>query len=190
MSLVTWFDAITLGFILILGIKGIMNGLIKEVFGLIGLVGGFIFATRVEGVGSFINAKIYNIGNENIADFIGFLALFLIFWFVCLLVGMIVSKIIKESALGFLDRIGGFVFGCAKIFFIFAIFFAAISQISLINSQIAPVLKNSISYPIYLKAGKFIMDMDIDKIQSDINETINSTPKINLGDENNTKETQ
>ena len=42
MDLVTWFDIIIIALVLMLGIKGILNGLIKEAFGLIGLIGGLI----------------------------------------------------------------------------------------------------------------------------------------------------
>lgn len=50
MDFVTWFDIIVIALVLILGIKGILNGLIKEVFGLIGLIGGLIVASRFSDV--------------------------------------------------------------------------------------------------------------------------------------------
>ena len=50
MDLVTWFDIIVIALVLILGVKGIINGLIKETFGLIGLIGGLVVASRFSDV--------------------------------------------------------------------------------------------------------------------------------------------
>ena len=44
-----YFDVTISAIILILGIKGFMQGFIKEVFGLAGLVGGVYFASRLSG---------------------------------------------------------------------------------------------------------------------------------------------
>lgn len=41
-----WFDAFILGFTLLLGLKGIINGLIKEIFGLLGIIGGVFIASK------------------------------------------------------------------------------------------------------------------------------------------------
>ena len=35
MDFITWFDIIVIAVVVILGIKGVINGLIKEIFGLI-----------------------------------------------------------------------------------------------------------------------------------------------------------
>ena len=60
MDLVTWFDIIIIALVLMLGIKGILNGLIKEAFGLIGLIGGLIIASRFSDLaGEFITKNIY-----------------------------------------------------------------------------------------------------------------------------------
>ena len=50
MEISAWIDIAVVAFTLILGIKGIINGLIKELFGLIGLIGGLVIATRFSDV--------------------------------------------------------------------------------------------------------------------------------------------
>ena len=107
MDLVTWFDIIVIALVLILGVKGIINGLIKESFGLIGLIGGLVVASRFSDVAeSFISKNIYKFENPSFLQFVAFIGLWLVFWLVCLLVGKFLSKIVSVSGLVFLDRLG------------------------------------------------------------------------------------
>ena len=46
MEFVTLFDVVVVSLVLILGIKGVISGLIKEIFGLVGLIGGIVVASR------------------------------------------------------------------------------------------------------------------------------------------------
>ena len=56
MDAVSWFDLVVVALVLVLGIKGLLNGFIKEIFGIIGLIGGVIVASRyADEVGEFIS---------------------------------------------------------------------------------------------------------------------------------------
>lgn len=175
MQLVEWFDIIIIGAVLILGIKGIINGLIKEIFGLIGLVGGLVVSSRFSQVASaFINDKIYRIENQSLLDFVGFLTLWLGFWIVCILIGKFLSKLVGASGLGFLDRIGGFIAGSGKIFLVLAAVLAVISNTNL-NSKIEPYFKDSHVYPVLLEAGKWIANMDVKAMKDDLSNVVDRT---------------
>jgi membrane protein required for colicin V production len=41
-----YFDIIAAAIILLLGLKGIVNGFFKEIFGLVGIIGGIFIASR------------------------------------------------------------------------------------------------------------------------------------------------
>jgi len=71
-----YFD-ITIGaIVLILGIKGFMSGFIKEVFGLVGLVGGVYLASRLAtDASAFIDTNFIHIENTALLKLIGFLAI-------------------------------------------------------------------------------------------------------------------
>lgn len=57
-----WFDLVLLLVVLLLGVKGFINGLIREVFGLVGLIGGIIIASRFNiEAGNLISEHIYKI---------------------------------------------------------------------------------------------------------------------------------
>ena len=172
MDLVTWFDIIIIALVLMLGIKGILNGLIKEAFGLIGLIGGLIIASRFSDLsGEFITKNIYKFENPSFLKFVAFISLWLVFWIVCLLVGKFLSKIVSVSGLGFLDRLGGFVMGSGKIFLTFSAVVAVISGTSL-NNIIAPYFANSKVYPVLIETGKWITNLDVKNIKSELDEIV------------------
>lgn len=168
-----WFDVFILGFTLLLGLKGILNGLIKEFFGLLGIVGGvFLGAKYSSQVALFIGNTFYKIENQSLAEFAGFLAVLIIFWLFCLLFASIFSKLIKLSGLGFLDRIGGFLFGAAKIFLIFSILVFCIARIGFLNDKLESFAKGSYTLKILKKAGAYIMNQPL--AQNNLNQVTKS----------------
>ena len=170
MSNFYWFDIFIIGFTLLLGLKGIINGLIKEVFGLIGIIGGVIVASRFsESAFIFISNNFYNIENEALGKFAGFLIVLVLFWIFCIALGAIISKLVKMSGLGIFDRIGGFIFGSTKIFLIFSILVFCISKIEFLNIKLQNYTKDSIVFPYLKEFGSFIMNQPI---------TINSINKV------------
>ena len=178
MDFITWFDIIVIAVVVILGIKGVINGLIKEVFGLIGIIGGVIIASRNANlVGEQISLYLYEL-SDSAEFFFGFLLALLLFWFVCLLLGNLLSKMLKMSGLGFVDRLLGFFVGAAKIFLVLAILVAIVSKISILNQKISPYFEGSKVYPILLSAGQCIMAMDISSVKDSVENTKIVVPEI------------
>ena len=68
------FDLIVGSIILLLGLKGILNGFFKELFGLIGIVGGIFIGSRVaKYVGTFLSDAIFKFDSPAAINFLGFL---------------------------------------------------------------------------------------------------------------------
>lgn len=191
-SSINIFDICVGALVLMLGIKGIMHGLIREIFGLIGLIGGIIIASRfVNEAGKFISDKIYKLDNDSLVHFVGFLSILIVFWVISLAIGAFLSKLINLSGLGFLNKIGGFVMGSAKIFLIFAVLVVTVANIGVLDSKLNPYLKDSIFYPVLLQTGKWIMNIDVNEVKQSIEKTIqtplNTTLKEEIAvDSNNT----
>lgn len=182
MEISAWIDIAVAALTLILGIKGIINGLIKELFGLIGLIGGLVIATRFSDVAEkFINENIYKFDNSSMLQFVAFVSLWIVFWLICLLIGKFLAKMLALSGLGFLDRLGGFVVGSAKIFLTFAAVLAVASGTG-VNSLIEPYVKGSKIYPVLLSAGKWITNIDVKKIANDIDVSIQRPKDMNKTD--------
>jgi len=156
-----YFD-ITIGaIVLILGIKGFMNGFIKEVFGPVGLVGGVYFASRLAGdAATFIDSNFLHLENTALLKLLGFLTILIIIWLSATILGSIFSKLTSASGLGFLNRLFGFIAGGGKYFLIFALIVTALSNVTLVKDNLEKYVKDSILYPYLKAAGSSIINID------------------------------
>ncbi len=158
---INYFDLIVGGIVLLLGLKGILNGFFKELFGLIGIVGGVFIASRLsEQVGGYLSDLIFHFDNHAAINFTGFLVVLAAFWALMIVVGHLLKKLSALSGLGIVDRIFGFVFGASKFFFIISIIAYAMYNVKTIRMNIEKPMKNSILFPIMIDAGGFIMKLD------------------------------
>jgi len=172
MGQLNYFDIVILGLSALLGLKGLIRGFLKEIFALIGIVGGVFVASRIANdIGTFL-ANILKIQNEQTIVLIGFLVSFIGFWLLAYILGIVFSKISSLSGLGVFDRIFGFIFGSGKVFLLFAIIIYAASQIESFRKNLDKWGKNSIVYPILIDTGKIIIKLDTSKLQNKISDTI------------------
>jgi len=170
MTKVMWFDIATLGLILIIGIKGVFNGLIKEIAGLLGIISGvFIASSYAEDFGKWIGSNIMYIDSATALNMIGFLALLTLVWLGFILAGMILSKLISLSGMGIIDKLFGFVFAGGKIFIIVSAIVYALSNIEIVKKATEEYTNNSFMYPLYYKTGKFVISIDPEKVKKEVN---------------------
>lgn len=160
-----YFDVTITAIVLILGIKGFMQGFIKEVFGLVGLVAGVFFASRyATDAAAFISANLLQIENESLLKLIGFLFILIIIWLSATILGSIFSKLTNQSGLGFLNRLFGFVAGGGKYFLIFALIVTALSNVTLVKDNLEKYVKDSVLYPYLKEAGSYLIKLDTSKL--------------------------
>ncbi|MEA2091332.1 MAG: CvpA family protein, partial [Campylobacterota bacterium] len=175
-----YFDITASVIILLLGLKGILNGFFKEIFGLIGIIGGIFVASRVGNeVGQYLSDLIFKFENSAAINFTGFLVTLAVFWFFMIAVGYIFKKLSLLSGLGIFDRILGFIFGASKFFLIAAVIAHAAYNIKAVKAGIDNSIENSILFPALVSTGAFIMKLDPIEISDDINATIDKvTDKV------------
>ena len=182
-----YFDIIVGIIILLLGLKGIINGLFKELFGLIGIVGGIFIASRVgDTVGQYLSDLVFKFENSAAISFTGFLFTLAIFWLLMIIVGLIFKKLSLLSGLGPVDKILGFLFGASKFFLIAAVIAHAAYNIKAIKSGIDNSMSTSILFPVLVATGGFIMKLDPVDITNDINTSIDKSAKAMQDKINNT----
>ena len=171
-----YFDLIISIVILLLGLKGIINGFFKEIFGLIGIIGGIFIASRFGNrVGEYLSDLIFNFENNSAISFTGFLATLAAFWLLMIVIGLIFKKLSSLSGLGAIDKILGFIFGASKFFLITAVIAHAAYNIKAVKSVLDDTdLQSSKLFPILVKTGSFIMKLDPIEISNDINATAES----------------
>ncbi|MBE0513431.1 CvpA family protein [Sulfurimonas sp.] len=169
----SYFDIIVSIIILFLGLKGIINGFFKELFGLLGIIGGIFIASRVgDDVGLLISDSIFKFENSSAISFTGFLATLALFWLLMIAVGLIFKKLSSLSGLGIFDKILGFIFSAGKFFLIAAVISYAAYNIKAMRTNIDSMMQNSLIFPVLVEVGSVIMKLDPIEISDDINATI------------------
>ena len=177
---INYFDLIAAIIILLLGLKGILNGFFKELFGLIGIIGGIFVASRIgDSVGEYLNKLIFNFSSSAAINFTGFLITLAAFWLVMIAAGYTFKKLSSLSGLGIVDRILGFVFGASKFFLIAAVIAFAVNNVKALKPTLDSAFSNSILFPVLVETGGFIMKIDPTTLSSDVNASVdNATQKL------------
>ena len=156
-----YFDVTIAAIILILGIKGFMQGFIKEAFGLVGLVAGVYFASRLSDTAAqFIDTNFLHLENQSLLKLVGFLAILILIWLGATILGSIFSKLTNQSGLGFLNRLLGFILGGGKYFLIFALIVTALSNVTLVKDNLEKYVKDSVLFPYLTEAGAYLINLD------------------------------
>ncbi len=169
----SYFDIVVSIIVLFLGLKGIINGFFKELFGLLGIIGGIFIASRVgDDVGQVISDSLFKFENSAAIGFTGFLVTLAIFWLLMVVVGIIFKKLSSVSGLGIFDKILGFVFSAGKFFLIAAVISYAAYNIKAMRTNIDSMMQNSFVFPVLVEVGSVIMQLDPIEISEDINATI------------------
>ena len=171
-----YFDLIVSIVILLLGLKGILNGFFKEAFGLIGIIGGLFVASRLgDKVGEYLNDTIFHFSNDSAIAFTGFLFTLIVFWIAMVVIGFAFKKLSSLSGLGLVDRILGFIFASGKFFLITAVIAFAVYNVKSLKPTIASTMKGSLLFPVLVETGGYIMKIDPTEVSSEINTTIDKT---------------
>lgn len=183
METISYFDVAIAVLLLLLGLKGVITGFIREFFGLVGLIGGIYFGSRyAKIVGALIDENLFHIENKGAVAFIGFLLLLALIWGVMTLVGMGFSRLVKLGGLGPIDRFLGFLTGTGKIFLVLSVVFYALSNVEVVKKMIEKYTQNSLLYPLLLKTGAVIIKIEPAQISQKIMDKL----EINISDENMT----
>ncbi len=173
---INYFDVVVATIILLLGLKGILNGFFKELFGLIGIIGGIFVASRVgDSVGEYLSNLAFHFSNHAAISFTGFIVTLAVFWIVMIAIGYLFNKMSHMSGLGLMNRLFGFIFGAGKFFLIAAIIAFAINNVQAIKPTLQSASKNSILFPILVQAGGFIMKIDTTDFGKDVNKKLQQT---------------
>lgn len=170
-----YFDVAVGSVVLLLGLKGLLNGFSKEVFGLVGIVGGIFVASHIGGIiGKFLSDSLFHFETPTAINLVGFVFALGIFWLLMVALGAGFKKLSSLSGLGALDRGLGFVVGSSKFFFIISVIVYALFSITAIQENFGEKMKTSIFFEPMVATGEFILHIetkDVTSLLSDTNET-------------------
>ncbi len=157
---ISTFDLIIGAIIFFLGLKGLIDGFVKEFFGLAGIIGGIYFGSRyAQNVGKWISDNIFEIKNEAALSFVGFIVALAVIWVSMVVLANLVTKLTHASGAGSINRILGLLFGWAKIFLIFSVLVYAASSIEFTKKIVQKYTKNSQLYPLMIQTGGYIINL-------------------------------
>jgi membrane protein required for colicin V production len=173
-----YFDLAVGSIILLLGLKGLLNGFSKEVFGMVGIVGGVYVASHIGGfIGKFLSENLFHFETATAINLVGFVFALGIFWLLMVALGAGFKKLSSLSGLGPLDRILGFLVGSSKFFFIISIIVYALFSVTAIKENFEPKMANSIFYKPMFATGDFILHIETNDVKSlvgDDNQTLSN----------------
>jgi len=173
-----YFDVAVGSIVLLLGLKGLLNGFSKEFFGLAGIVGGVFVASHLGGlIGKFLSDTLFHFETPTAVNLVGFIFALGIFWLLMVALGAGFKKLSAMSGLGPLDRILGFIIGSSKFFFILSIIVYALFSVTAIRENFGEKMENSFFFEPMFATGDFILHIETDDVTSlmDNNESDTNT---------------
>ena len=156
-----YFDVAVGSIVLLLGLKGFMNGFSKELFGLVGIVGGLFVASHIGGaLGKFLNDVLFHFETTAAINLVGFVFTVGIFWLFMVALGAAFKRLTALSGLGSLDAVLGFMVGASKFFFIVSVIVYALFSVTAIRENFGEKMKQSIFFEPMFATGNFILHIE------------------------------
>lgn len=186
-----YFDVAVGSIVLLLGLKGLLNGFSKEVFGMIGIVGGVFVASHLGGyIGKVLSDSLFHFETATAINLMGFIFALGIFWLLMVALGSGFKKLSTLSGLGAVDQVLGFVVGSSKFFFILSIIVYALFSVTAIRENFEEKMADSIFYEPMMATGNFILHIETDDVTSLMGDENESDANASANDAHtgNTKE--
>jgi membrane protein required for colicin V production len=145
-----WVDIIIIVYLAISVLTGLMEGLIRTVLSIIGLIVGIILAAhfyiQLGNVLTFIS-------NKNAANIVAFVIILVTVMIVAAIIGTILHSIVKSIMLGWVDKLGGavigFILGVLSISAILAVIVKYDNASVITNSKLSGFFLNQ--FPVVLR---------------------------------------
>ena len=103
-----WVDVVIIIYLALSIISGFVQGLIRSLLSIIGLIVGILLASHFyKQLGDILTF----ISNRNVADIVAFIVILLAVMVIAALIGLVLRSIIKAIMLGWIDKLGGAVLG-------------------------------------------------------------------------------
>lgn len=152
-------DIIILSLIMVLSVRGFFFGFIKEVFALLGVIGGVFIASRVSssfGAWIFENMSL----NLSLSKLLAFTLIVIIIWTAFNFIGSLITKPMENREKAILSRIFGFLTAFIRYSFIFAILLKATFEVQIVKDNVKKEVSKSKLYPTFVSVGSYIIVSD------------------------------
>lgn len=103
-----WLDVVIIIYLIVSVISGLAQGLIRSLFSIVGLIVGIVLAANFY---KQLGGMLTFISNPDIANIVAFIIIMLATMAVAALIAFILRSLIQALMLGWVDKIGGAIFG-------------------------------------------------------------------------------
>jgi len=152
-----YLDIIIAIILILFAIGGFRNGIIREAFSLAAFFGGIYGAMMLSGwVGNMLG-KVINVSPE----WMSVIAFMIVFVGLAILInwlGGLLANLIDSISLGFIDKIGGIVFGVAKGFLLIGVLIIVLDFFGIKDVLDENVRKKSVLYTTSEKVATWLYD--------------------------------
>jgi len=151
-------------FLIVIGIiclgRGILRGAVSQLFGIAGVIGGFLLAAHsYESVARQLSTVFPRLP-ETAA--ISFAVIFLLTWFCVAVSGFWTGRVLRRTGLGFLDRLLGGAIGMAKAIVLAMI---SIALLTFLLAPKSPLLAQSTLTPYVQQAAELLIKATPENLQ-------------------------
>ena len=162
MSVENYIDIGVVVVLLVFGIRGMQNGLIAEIMGVVGVVLGVFLASKYYILGAeYIEKAGLTFENSSILWILSFVLILSLVWILCVIIGSVVQRfLIAMPSLAIVNYFGGYLFCALKYFLIFSILVYGLSQVEFLKKPIKEHVANTKSYPIMIEVAQKIISAD------------------------------
>jgi membrane protein required for colicin V production len=159
-------DFVVVLLILLLSIKGLMNGFTKELFSAIGLIGGLFAATYFSGnAAEYIYGNLTDALSVNLLKVISTVLIFIVVWYIANLIGKGIALAGDSEYLSTTSRLAGMLVKMLALFFIFSLITFALSTKPQVAERFKDTLDKSKLYPLLKNTGAAILNMSDTALQ-------------------------
>ena len=148
--------------VLALGLRGLRNGFISEVMGLVGVVGGIYLASRFfQNLAHYLELAGLSFQNETILWALAFIIILSLFWIACMVLSYTISRFLIVIPELYIVNCGlGYVFSALKFFVILSVIIHVSAQVGFIKTQLDSINGNSRIYPMMREVAEKIMNIE------------------------------
>jgi len=175
---INMFDAVVIGLILLLSIKGLLSGFLKEFFNSLALIGGLFVASMYKSEVAQYAKEYLNLDlSKNLLELISLIVIFLVSFLVVKAIFKIIDSFLSED-LSLSSRLLGMIIKMFTLFFVFSLIVYGLSSKPQVTDKLKDTLNSSKLYPLLKNTGATILNMPETNISSD-NITVNAVSTNN-----------
>lgn len=148
--------------VLLLGLRGLRNGLVYEIMGFVGIVIGVSLASSycVE-ASYYLELAGLKFDNKSVLYTLTFILILFVILIGFLVIGMLTSRfIVIVPGVALVNYFGGYVFAAIKYFVILSIAVYGLGQVGFLKIPMANLTKDTRSYPMMHEIAEKIMNLD------------------------------